>query len=200
MKFLKLVGPALISMLALITCAHAADRFDFKGTYTYSDVPELLQTIEVRVVKLYRDVDYSELGELKENGFHCLHVDSKTVRCARILTQAPLPQKVEDRIAKLFQGATIYFGAVSADAQVLYEGQNVIEYLITQPLRVMDEHYENYRYFINGDLHKLQSGEDIPSDHSFVADSSDRLSLIRTFSASTPNGFYRYLVALPFQK
>lgn len=198
---MKLTLPMiLILILSFAQQALSKERFSFAGTYTYSDVPELIQTLEVRVVKLYREIDYHELSELKESGFHCMHVDSKTSRCARILTQAPLPQKVEDKIARLYKGATVHFGQLTAAPQVLFEGEDIIEYLVPQSLRVMDKHYENYRYFMNADLHKLQSGEMIPSDHSFVIDGSERLGLITTFSATLPNGYYRYLVSLPFQK
>ncbi len=197
MKTSKLI---LTLILALSSSAFAIDRFDFSGRYTYSDVPELLQTIEVRVIKLYRQIDFLELKHLKEQGFSCKHVDSKTSRCARILTQAPLPQSVEDKIKARFAGATIEFGKLEGEPQVLFEGEGLIEYLVNQPVRVMKDHYEHYRYFMSGDLHKLQTGSEIPSDHSFVIDHESRLSLIRTFAARLPNGFYRYIVALPFQK
>lgn len=200
MYALKSIALALLLTFSSLAFAANLGPVKLSGLYTYSDVPELLQTLEVRVVRLYRAEDHEELKRLKQDGFHCGRVDSKTSRCARILTQAPLPEKVEKRIAARFKGASVEFGAESSDPQVLFEGDDIIEYLVSQPMRVMKEHYENYRYFIGGDLHKLQTGENIPSDFSFVVDHESRFNLIQSFSAALPNGFYRYLVALPFQK
>lgn len=185
-------------MLILSTNLFASDIYPLAGNYEFAGTPQILQSFQITVVRLYRQQDHQRLAELKKEGFTCDYVDSKTARCKRFEQITELPQGLKNRLLARYQNMQVIFGELEGEPEVLYKGESYTEYLVSQEMSVGNAKWENYRYFESDDLHKVQTGTESPAAHSFVVDSADSLGLITLESSSTASGYMSYLISAPF--
>lgn len=185
-------------MLMLSANLMASDIYPLAGIYDFAGAPQILQSFQIEVVRLYRDQDRERLAELKGQGFTCDYVDSKTARCKRFEKVTELPPSLKNRLLARYQNIQVIFGELEGEPEVLHKGESYTEYLVTQEMSVGSAKWENYRYFESDDLHKVQTGTESPAAHSFVVDSADSLGLITLESSSTASGYISYLISAPF--
>ena len=196
----KLCSLLLVLMSLCVLPIKASELYPLVGNYKFNGQFEILQAFQIRVVRLYRDIDREELRQLKSDGFTCSYVDSKTARCKRFENVRALPQSVKNRLLATYQNSEIDFAPLRAAPDVLFKGDSYTEYLMPGQVDFMGQSWQEYRYFESDQLHKAQTGQEIPSKYSFIIDSESKLRLVFTSSKTLSNGFYSYLLALPFLK
>lgn len=195
----KLILALALSLLGLGP-VQAGEMLPLQGEYQFEGQFNILQSYQIYVVRLYRDSDRAKLAELKATGFTCDYVDSKTARCKRFEDVTTLPSNVTQRLQKRYQDVSVLVSAASQAPDVLNKGEHYTEYLVHQPIHVGALYWQNFRYFESDELHKIQTGLEIPASFSFVVESTDRLQLINLEASTTENGYYSFLVGIPFSK
>lgn len=171
----------------------------FVGTYKFNGQLNLVNNQKREIVRTGSEQGVERLQQLKSSGFACVTVFATTYSC-RKNTQDPINENVKNKILDRLSQLQIVFGQPLNDWELVSEGTQLAEYVLTQKTLIGDEVYYRTHYYKMPVLNKIAVKSENGNSVWFNLE-DDQLRMV-FFEQKTinKNQFETYLIEAHIQK